>query len=100
VPYFFVLYAGLFVVPSLGALPRNKCYEYPWVFAAIIGVMMAIFSLAGSLYFLNMFLRNRRWWASLVVILVFVGITLAWMFFCYWLEPAGPAIQTNENVIL
>jgi hypothetical protein len=98
--YFFVLYAGLFVVPSLGAMPRNKCYEYPWVFASIIGVMMAIFSLAGSLYYLNMFLRNRRWWGSLVVILVLVGITLVWMFFCYWLEPSPPTYQPHGTVIL
>ena len=97
---FIMLYACLFVrdTPNVIIHPLATA-NWPCLFGTIIGIMMMLFSTIASLLFLNSFLRNRRWWASLIVIIVSVAIPFDWPLFGYWFTSKSPtpSINTNEK---
>jgi hypothetical protein len=91
------LVAWLFVTGSLTMMPvihsasPSVVIDYPCLFGTIIFVIAMLFSAIAFLLFLNSFLRNRRWRASLIVILVFAIIPFDWLtLYLYFHVPSQP----------
>jgi hypothetical protein len=82
-----MFFTGLFVPESIGSIPMIEArgqpaiVDYPRLFGLILGVMAMVCSMIGSLLFLSSFLRSRRWWVSLIFIVIASALNLVFLDF-------------------
>jgi hypothetical protein len=82
-----MFFTGLFVPESIGSIPmietrgQPAIVDYPRLCGLILGVLAMVCSMIGSLLFLSSFLRSRRWWVSLIFIVIATAINLVFLDF-------------------
>jgi hypothetical protein len=101
------VFAWLFATETFTMMPvvhsgsPSVVIDYPCLFGTIIFVIMILFASIAFLLFLNSFLRDRRWWVSLVVILVFAVIPFDWLIlYAYFFVPNDPIRVDGYPVIV
>jgi hypothetical protein len=101
-PFSWLFATGTFtMMPVVHSASPSVIIDYPCLFGTIIFVIMILFASIAFLLFLNSFLRDRRWWVSLAVILVFAVIPFDWLtLYAYFFVPNDPISVDGYPVIV